>query len=134
MPDGTTVLQGFEGDSLIDWIGYNRCVTEDSPHINHIISGWVGKTCGRQVRALGTGTNAFPQNAHAINATHASSRITTLARPQMTSMKKARARARWTPERSHLGSGDIWHEQVMTPRRMKLRHMHAHCIQYVTAE
>ena len=62
-----------------------------------------------------------------IDATHAKKRITTLARPQMTSMTEARAHARRGSDRSELGSGDIWHEQVMTPCRNKLPHMHALC-------
>ena len=51
MPGSTSVLQTFVHvrDSWIDRIGDNGCVTDDSPGINHIVSGF--RVCAVQACA-----------------------------------------------------------------------------------
>ena len=87
----------------------------------------LGKMCSLPVSVPTTSPHAFQKQPHPIYAPPAKIRITTLVRPNLTSMKRARAHARRTSDRSELGCGGIWHEQVMTPCRNKLPHMHALC-------
>jgi hypothetical protein len=55
MPGCTSVFQTFERDSWIDRIGDNRSVTDDSPGINHIVSGF-------RVRAVQAGASKILAN------------------------------------------------------------------------